>query len=108
MHLSNTAISCSDNEKQRPVMWQSMDTAPKDGTAIQAEIPGNGSTNIIAWQTGLVDSGGRVCGGWGFMEDQDPPACWTDGTCWEVNEDGEKSVEPTLWKPLGPRVEYAA
>jgi hypothetical protein len=80
--------------------WQPIETAPKDGTAIQAEIPGNGSCNIIAWQHGLLNSDGEECGAWMFMEDQDPPDCWTDGICWESNEDGNPSVKPVRWKPL--------
>lgn len=87
--------------------WHSMETAPRDGTAIQAEIPGNGSDNVIAWWDGLLDSTGKSCGGWGFASEQEPPHCWTDGFCWEVNEDGEASVQPTQWKPL-PRIREAA
>ena len=78
-----------------------MGAAPLDGTAIQAEIPGNGSDNIIAWMVGLVDAEGRDGGGWSFVEDQEPPGCWTDGICWEQNEDGIKSVLPVRWKHLG-------
>lgn len=81
-------------------MWQTMETAPKDGTAIQADIPGNGADNIIAWLPGWVDDNDRSCGGWVFLEDQEPPACWSDGVCWEKNSEGEKSVQPTRWKPL--------
>lgn len=85
--------------------WQDIRTAPRDGTSIQAEIPGNGSDNIIAWLTdAYYDSDGRPCGGWTFMEDQEPPPCWTDGVCWDVNEDGKPSVKPTRWKPLGERI----
>lgn len=80
--------------------WLNMDSAPRDGTAFQAKIPGNGSDNIIAWCGGLLDSKGEPCGGWHFVEDQEPPDCWTDGICWTVNEDGKPSVEPTHWKPL--------
>ncbi len=83
--------------------WQPMETAPRDGTAIQAEIPGNGSDNIIAWVGGYVDSRERECSCWQFVEDQEPPSCWTDGVCWEVDEDGVASVHPTRWKPLGER-----
>mgnify|MGYP006921342566 CR=1 FL=1 len=80
--------------------WQDISTAPKDGTAIQAKIPGNGSDNIIAWYGGLLNSDNEPCGGWSFVEDQEPPDCWTDGICWEVNESGVASVKPTHWMPL--------
>ena len=78
--------------------WQPMETAPKDGAIIQAEIPGHGCDNLIWWMDGLVDSEGNDCGGWAFAEDQEPPDCWTDGICWRTNEDGEESVQPTRWK----------
>ena len=80
--------------------WQTMDKAPKDGTAIQARIPGHGSDNIIAWTDGLLNSENEPCGGWQFVEDQEPPDDWTDGICWTVNEDGMQSTHPTAWKPL--------
>lgn len=78
--------------------WQKIDTSPKDGTPIQADIPGHGSDNIIAWSPGFRDKAGASCCCWVFMEDRDPPESWTDGVCWDENEDLEKSVEPTLWK----------
>jgi hypothetical protein len=80
--------------------WQPIETAPKDGTAFQARIPGHGDDNIIAWHTGLLGTNDEDCGGWSFVEDQEPPPCWTDGICWAENEDGEQSVEPTHWKLL--------
>jgi hypothetical protein len=75
-------------------------TAPKDGTWIQAEIPGHGSDNVIAWMDGLTDSEGNTCGGWSFVTEQEPPDCWTDGVCWAVNEDGAASITPIRWKEL--------
>lgn len=80
--------------------WKPIDTAKRDGTWIQAKIPGHGSDNIIAWQIGLHDSKGHDCGGWAFVTDQEPPDCWTDGVCWASNEDGKPSVQPTEWKEL--------
>jgi hypothetical protein len=79
--------------------WMPIDTAPRDGTPIQARIPGHGDDNIIAWQWGLLDSDDNDCGAWAFLTEQEPPDCWTDGWCWEVNEDGVPSVQPTHWKP---------
>jgi hypothetical protein len=81
--------------------WQSMSTAPRDGTAIQVEIPGNGSDLIIAWFDDFIDGKGNPCGGWAFVEDQEPPACWTDGVCWESNADDQPSIQPARWKALG-------
>jgi len=79
--------------------WQPMETAPLD-REIQARIPGHGSDNVIAWENGFLDSHGRDCGCWVFTRDQEPPDSWTDGICWEVNEDGEPSVQPESWKEL--------
>ena len=80
--------------------WRPIESAPKDGTAFQARIPGHGSDNIIAWSDGLTDSNGNSCGGWSFASEQEPPDSWTDGVCWEVNEDGVASIKPTAWKYL--------
>ena len=79
--------------------WQPIETAPRDGSCIQARIPGHGEDNIITWQGGLVDENERDCAAWTFAnEEQEPPDCWTDGWCWAVNEHGKPSVQPTHWK----------
>lgn len=83
--------------------WLDISTAPKDGTPIQAEIPGHGSDNIIAWSFGLADANAEICGGWHFIGDKEPPDDWTDGVCWAVNADGRKSTEPTRWKLPPPQ-----
>jgi hypothetical protein len=80
--------------------WQPIDTAPRDGTPIQARIPGHGEDNVIAWHAGLVDADGRECAAWNYMDDREPPACWTDGICWVANDEGKPSVLPTHWKTL--------
>ena len=80
--------------------WKDMATAPRDGTPIQAEISGHGSDYVIAWHHGYVDSDERECGCWVIVEDPEPPPCWTDGVCWEVNEDNLRSAQPTRWKIL--------
>ena len=81
--------------------WKPIETAPRDGTSIQARIPGNGEDNVIAWQVdAFLDSDEQTVGGWAFTSEQEPPECWTDGVCWGVNEDGAASVQPTHWQPL--------
>lgn len=86
--------------------WQDISTAPKDGTTIQARIPGHGDDNLISYQyigdCGEPDGGDAY--GWCFMNEyQEPPADWTDGWCWASNDVGEPSTAPTHWKrPLQP------
>lgn len=80
--------------------WQPIDTAPRDGTAIQAKIPGYGDDYIIAWMGGFIDEDEDDCYCWVIVEDQEPPDCWTDGVCWASNADEIASVKPTHWKPL--------
>lgn len=79
--------------------WRPIKTAPRNGTPIQARIPGHGSDNVIAWQDGLLDSDEHDCGGWSYLEGE-PPQCWTDGICWARNECDEPSIQPTHWTPL--------
>lgn len=82
-----------------------MDQAPHDGTPIQARIAGYGSDNIIAWQEGFLNTAGDPCGCWVYMEGE-PPDCWTDGVCWESNEDQSPSAPPIAWKlPQPPGLE---
>ncbi len=81
--------------------WQPIDSAPRDGTYIIAKIPGHGSDNVITWTDGLVDHDGDDCGAWAFpYDEQEPPGCWTDGYCWQYNENGGRSIEPTHWRHL--------
>ncbi len=88
--------------------WQPIASAPRDGTVIQAVIPGHGSDNMICWQGVLLDEDGEDWGCWTFaMEEQEPPPCWTDGWCWASNEDGERSAWPIMWKPAAPHQEEA-
>ena len=75
-------------------MWFPMETAPRDGTPIQAKIPGNGSDNIIRWM--CIDDYWT----WAMVEDQDWPDSWDDGICWASNSSEQPSVLPVSWKPL--------
>lgn len=80
--------------------WQNMDTAPRDGTPIQAEIEGEGTDFVIMWQGGFVGENGEDCATWVIADEQEPPACWTDGVCWDSNENEVPSARPIRWKHL--------
>lgn len=80
--------------------WQAMASAPKDGTWIQAEIPGHGSDNVIAFLDGHMDADEQPCGCWCFVTEQEPPPDWTDGVCWASNENEVPSTQPVRWKHL--------
>ena len=81
--------------------FQTIDSAPRDRTPIQARIPGHGDDNIIMWEPDCLENEHGPCGSWVFVsEDQEPPEDWTDGYCWGVNEDGVPSTWPTHWKPV--------
>lgn len=88
--------------------WQPIRTAPRDGTTIQARVPGNGDDNLIAWIANALENEHGSCGAWTIMsEHQEPPPCWSDGWCWAVNEDGVRSAWPTHWKPASRTPETA-
>lgn len=80
--------------------WQPMETAPRDGTAFQARVPGHGSDFVVAAQGGLVGDDGGDCWSWVIMSEQEPPDDWCDGVCWAINSQGTPSTQPDAWKPL--------
>ena len=81
--------------------YQTIDSAPRDGTAIQARVPGYGDDYVIAWAVGFENEDGGDCGTWAiFEEGEDYPDDWTDGVCWDSNAAEMPSTRPTHWKPL--------
>lgn len=93
-------VAALRSASKEPEGWLDIATSPKDGTCVQARIPGHGSDNVIAWSDDLMNSAGGFCGGWNWMGENEPPDSWTDGVCWAVNADDEPSVQPTHWRPL--------
>lgn len=82
--------------------FRDISSAPRDGTAILARIPGHGDDNVISYEYigDCATEDGGLAWGWTFASDQEPPEDWSDGWCWESNEDGVPSTQPTHWKPI--------
>ena len=78
--------------------WQPMETAPRD-RCIAVLLEDNVTTGFVWWEEGLIDSNGNDCGGWSWV-DEEPPDSWTEGYCWEVNEDLKRSMQPVCWREL--------
>ncbi len=81
------------------MMWQPIETAPRDRPIIIITRGGH-PVRVHRVCVECEDGPGWT---WGTMEEMDPcPACWTDGTCWELNEDEEESDPPVWWCDLPP------
>lgn len=79
--------------------WRDIASAPRDGTPIQALIPGHGADAIIRWDGPFLSEDEDECFSWVMADDQEPPDSWCDGVCWHANSHGKPSVQPTHWKP---------
>lgn len=80
--------------------WRPIETAPMDGTQVILLTPDR-SSFPAQYMPGFLDGDGNDCWGWVAMSDLHPDD-WSDGVCWDVNEDGLPSQKPTSWMPLPP------
>lgn len=78
--------------------WRPIGTAPCDGTKFQVRMPGYGEKNLVLWRGGLLTANGEDTSGWHYVAGDREPSCWSDGVCWDQNEDGQPSIQPTEWK----------
>jgi hypothetical protein len=75
--------------------WRTMDSAPRDGTVITAEVVIEGR---IQWSESFMDDDEAPCGGWVWVDDREPPPDWSEGACWSSNADEVASTPPTRWR----------
>ena len=68
--------------------WRSMETAPKDGTAILAACPSANNIFIAAWRTWHYD-----------LLREDVTTWWSNGAKNSYQPD-QLILEPTHWMPL--------
>lgn len=73
--------------------WQPIETAPRNRPV--AGLTRAGKLVKMDW-TMLGDD----AVGWGAVDEDEHPSCWTDGFCWASNSDGEPSDPPVMWAEL--------
>lgn len=75
--------------------WQSIETAPRDGTMIWLRLA-SGYEMPAVWMNGFESEKGE-CGAWCAWSENMIPPSWTDGVCWAANENDEPSDHPIGW-----------
>ena len=83
--------------------WQPIDSAPMDGTEVRLLLK-SGRMVKASVQTGFMNSEENGCACWVCSDEEDCPESWTDGACWDRNEDDKQSDQPTHWAPLSSRI----
>jgi len=73
-----------------------METAPIDGQTITIKTA-TGAIVRAFWAGGLMNGSEEDCGGWHALHEGEHPECWTDGICWESNENEQRSDPPVTW-----------
>lgn len=83
--------------------WQNIESAPMDGRDI-AILTAGGFEMLARWEPfGFINADGGDVGSWVASEEGKHPPCWTDGACWESNENEVPSDQPIMWKPAHDR-----
>lgn len=78
--------------------WQPIKSAPKDGSDIDI-LTAKGFEMKARWERhGFENAEGKSVGAWVASEEEKHPLCWTDGACWESNEDEMPSDPPMMWR----------
>lgn len=81
-------------------LWRDISEAPRDGQTVQVRLV-SGMIVYASYEADYcLDSDGALCGQWVCSDELYYPNTWTDGACWQVNENGEISDQPTHFRTL--------
>lgn len=81
-----------------PVVWSGVENAPYD-TPLTVLAGGMTFAAILRRDASLNEEG-ESCDQWQAVVEGEHPPCWTDGACWESNEDGIPCLWPEAFMPL--------
>jgi hypothetical protein len=79
--------------------WQKIASAPKDGSDIEILTAGGFEMLARFELLGFEDEDGKSVGSWVASVEGRHPDCWSDGACWQSNENEMPSDPPTMWRP---------
>lgn len=91
-----SAPGCQPSASAADAGWQGIGSAPRDGSTFFAETF-DGFRLLVRWEWGFINSDEEDCGSWVAAIEDVHPEDWTDGVCWESNEDGIHSDPPLRW-----------
>lgn len=78
--------------------WLPMDAAP---VAEPVEIRAGGMVfKAMLVPDAALDTNENPCDQWQAAVEGEHPPCWSDGCCWTVNENEDRSAWPEAWRPL--------
>lgn len=80
--------------------WRPIATAPYSTEVI---IRAGGMTfHAELVRDGAMSSLEEDCDQWRATREGEHPPCWSDGCCWDSNEDELTSLQPDAWRPASP------
>lgn len=78
--------------------WSGVENAPYD-TPLTV-LAGGMTFAAILRRDASLNEDGESCDQWQAVVEGEHPPCWTDGACWESNEDGIPCLWPEAFMPL--------
>lgn len=78
--------------------WSGVENAPYD-TPLTV-LAGGMTFAAILRRDASLNEDGESCDQWQAVVEGEHPPCWTDGACWESNEDGISCLWPEAFMPL--------
>jgi len=80
--------------------WQPIETA-RYGETVEVKV---GSMTLLAKLLhNHSENEHGSCDQWVAAIEGEHPPCWSDGCCWDSNEDEITSLQPTAWRPASIR-----
>ncbi len=78
--------------------WLPVKSAPYDQDVIVRA--GSMTFRAALRRDASMNEAGDSCDQWQATIEGEHPPCWSDGCCWESNQDGIPSLQPIEWRPL--------